>query len=96
MVVKSKRGRRRYVAFEVSPGLRKDALIGGLVSVDRVNPPYVIQLTRGKAIIRCAPENREDTILAVSKVDPSSVPLITSGTIRKIRELYPSLQPEKR
>ena len=96
MVVKSKRGRRRYVVFDVSPGMKRDVLVIGLGSVKGENPPQLIQLDHGKAVVRCTPDNREETIRAVSRIDPGSVSLITSGTLRKIRELYPSLKPEKR
>jgi len=95
MVIKSKRGRRRYIAFSVSPELKKEALIRGLRQVDPDSPPYVIQLTGGKAIIRCSPDKREGTIAAVSQVDPSSVSLITSGTLRTIRGMYPELKERK-
>jgi len=96
MVVKSKRGRRRYVVFEVSPNLRRETLIKGLGSVKGEHPPQVIQLDHGMAVIRCTPDSREETILAVSRIDPGSVSLVTSGTLRKIRELYPALKSEKR
>jgi RNase P/RNase MRP subunit POP5 len=95
MVVKSKRGRRRYIAFSVSPELRKEALIRGLRQVDPDNPPYIIQLAGGKAVVRCSPDKREGTILAVSQTDPSSVSLLTSGTLRTIRDAYPELKIRK-
>ncbi|AIZ56928.1 hypothetical protein Mpt1_c10600 [Candidatus Methanoplasma termitum] len=96
MVVKSKRGRRRYIAFSVSPELRKEALIRGLRQVDPDKPPHIIQLSGGKAIIRCSPDEREGTIIAVSRVDPSSESLITSGTLRTIREIYPDLKEKEK
>ncbi|MCL2318131.1 MAG: hypothetical protein FWC44_03660 [Methanomassiliicoccaceae archaeon] len=96
MVVKSKRGRRRYIVFEISPNLRRDALISSLVSVKGENPPHLIQMDHGKAVVRCTPQNREDAVNAVSRADPKAVSLVTSGTLRKIRELYPELKPEKR
>lgn len=95
MVVKSKRGRRRYIAFSVSPELRKEALIRAMRQVDQDSPPYIIQLGGGRAIIRCPPDKREETVAAVSRVDPSSASLITSGTLRTIREIYPELKTKK-
>jgi RNase P/RNase MRP subunit POP5 len=96
MVVKEKKGRRRYIAFSVSAGLRKEDLIRELRAIDQEKPPYVIQLAESKAIIRCPPNKKEETIAAVSRADPSSVSLITSGTIRKIRDIYPELKTAKK
>ncbi|MDR3205848.1 MAG: hypothetical protein LBT41_01950 [Candidatus Methanoplasma sp.] len=98
MVVKSERGRRRYVVFGVSAGLTRSMLINRLRGVcpeDEV--PYVVQCVPGKAVIRCAPKEIDRTIAAVAAADRASEPLLTSGTLRTLRERYPDLKtPGKR
>jgi hypothetical protein len=96
MVVKCKRGRRRYIAFSVSPDLGKDDIIKGLRYVDTDEPPYVVQCTLGKAILRCSPKSVENAIRIMSKIDPASSSLMTSGTICTIRSIYPELKAAKR
>ena len=96
MAVKSKRGRIRYIAFDVPMDLRKDVLIREINSIGSDISLYVVQCTSGKAMVRCAPENREEAIRIMSQVNPSFVSLMTSGTIRTIRERYPELKTVKR
>jgi RNase P/RNase MRP subunit POP5 len=88
--------RKRYVAFSVSRDVTKEDIIRGSRSFCPSDPPYVIQCTAGKAVIRCSPENKNDAIRMMSHIDPSSTPLITSGTLRKIRTLYPELEQDKK
>jgi RNase P/RNase MRP subunit POP5 len=95
MVVKCKRGRIRYIAFGMSEGMKKDVLIKGVRAVGPSDPPYIIQCSCGKAIVPCAPKNIEETLRIISQVDPSCAPLMTSGTIRKIRDRYPELKTTK-
>lgn len=54
MTVKSERGRRRYIAFKVSPSLTRRALIESIPGGKTFN---VIQCARGMAIVRCSPAN---------------------------------------
>ncbi|MCL2296403.1 MAG: hypothetical protein FWC29_04920 [Methanomassiliicoccaceae archaeon] len=96
MVVKSKRGRFRYIAFDVPDDLKKEILIKNIRSVAAENSPYVIQCAFGKAIMRCAPKSREETVRIMSQVDPSYTSIMTSGTIRKIRDRYPELKTAKK
>ncbi|MCL2510060.1 MAG: hypothetical protein FWF07_03165 [Methanomassiliicoccaceae archaeon] len=96
MVVKSKRGRVRYIVFDVPSDLRKDILIREVNSVGPEGLVYVVQCTAGKAMVRCSPKNREETIRIMSQISPSFVSLMTSGTIRKIRERYPELKVPKK
>lgn len=96
MTVKSERGRQRYIAFDVSPKMEKDALIKRFRSAGPDRIPYIIQCSSGKAIIRCSPKEKEESIRMMSLIDPSSVPLTTSGTLRKIRERYPELKAAKK
>lgn len=96
MVVKSKRGRVRYIVFDVSPSMRKDLLIKDLRALEPNDIPYVVQCTGGKAIIRCTPKTAEETIHIMSQADPSCVSLMTSGTIRTILDKYPVLKTTKK
>lgn len=93
MVVKSERGRRRYVAFTVNESLTKETLISKLRSfVPPEEAPYVIQCASGWAIIRCAPKEHEDTVALMKRADPSSESVMTSGTLRTLRARYPILE----
>jgi len=96
MTVKERIGRKRYVVFDVSPDLTKEHLIKRFRSVCQGDPPYIIQCVPGKAIIRCSPEGKEEMMRLMTRADPSSVPLATSGTIRTIREKYPELKAAKK
>lgn len=91
MVVKSKRGRRRYIAFTVDPELTKETLIPRLRKVCVGEGPRVIQCSEGWCILRCAPKEREQTIESMSAVDPTSKSLRTSGTVITLRKRYPEL-----
>jgi len=96
MVVKSKRGRIRYIVFDVSPNMRKDILIKNLKAFKPNDAPYVVQCADGKAIVRCTPHSAEETMRTMSQADPSCVSLMTSGTLRTIREKYPALKMPKK
>jgi len=96
MVVKSKRGRNRYVAFDVSPDMSRETLIRSLRGVGSAVSPYIVQCASGKAVVRCAPKEREEVVRIMSRIDPSSAPLITSGTLRTIRERYPEIERAKK
>ena len=65
MTVKSKRGRRRYIAFKVSPGLTAPELSQKVPRQFRV-----IQCAGGMAIVRCSPETADGCKAAVMKVKP--------------------------
>jgi len=96
MAVKERIGRRRYVVFDVPPDMTKEGLIKRFRSVCPDDPPYIIQCGSGKAMLRCSPERREDTIRRMAQAAPGSAPLATSGTIRTIRERYPELKTAKK
>ncbi|MGN1044608.1 MAG: hypothetical protein ACI4Q9_01460 [Candidatus Methanomethylophilaceae archaeon] len=91
MTVKSKRGRRRYIAFTVSPSLRRSELIGALTERMGADAPRVIQCSEGWCIIRCPPEQCASAIGTISEIDPGSVSLRTSGTLITLRRRYPEL-----
>ena len=91
MVVKSKRGRRRYIAFTVSSGLTKESLAGKLSAFGGDSAPKVIQCAEGWCILRCSPAERDGTISLMSNIDPQSKSLRTSGTLITLRRRYPRL-----
>jgi RNase P/RNase MRP subunit POP5 len=91
MVVKEKRGRRRYIAFTVSPGLTRDSLIH-LLKERSGGLPYVVQCGEGWAIVRCSPKEIDISVSAMNLADPSSVSLRTSGTLATLRDRYPELK----
>lgn len=90
MTVKSQRGRRRYVAFTTSPGLVKGGLIAGMARFGRTY--NIIQCSGGMAIVRCAPDTVDACIAAVREGDPAAEPVLTSGTLRTLRDRYPALR----
>lgn len=93
MVVKEKRGRRRYVAFNLDTSFNKESLIAKLRSITSPNdPPYIIQCSAGWAIVRCPPDKTDDITTIIQKADPMSRSLCTSGTLRTLRERYPKLK----
>lgn len=93
MVVKEKRGRRRYIVFEVSKGIDKSSLIYKANNACRLGESlYVVQCDAGKAIIRCSPDQRDRSIEIMGTADPGSTPLLTSGTLRTLREKFPELK----
>jgi len=91
MVVKEKRGRRRYIAFTMHPGITKESLISSLRRLCG-DPPYVVQCGEGWAIVRCSPNDVDETVGLVRLADPSSVSLKTSGTLRTLRNTYSELK----
>ena len=92
MTVKSKRGRRRYIAFTLDSRFDRGSLIAGLKSVAGEEAPYVVQCSEGWCIVRCTPDRREETIDLMAAVDPSSKSLRTSGTLITLRKRYPRLE----
>ena len=91
MVVKSKRGRRRYIAFTVDPALTKESLISKFRELREAYVPHIIQCSEGWCILRCSPKEREDAIGCMGRADPTSKSLRTSGTVITLRQRYPEL-----
>lgn len=89
MVVKEKRGRRRYILFRMDHNPRsKEAFVSFLRSnLDtRGYIPYVIQCKDDLVIVRCQPGERDEAIQAMESLGGRS--LLTSGTLRKLRTRY--------
>ncbi len=91
LVVKEKKGRRRYIAFNLNADLNREDLIKKLNSISD-DAPYVVQCSEGWAIVRTSPEGRDETIRMISEIDPSSKSLLTSGTLITLRKRFPKLE----
>ena len=97
MVVKSVRGRRRYVALRVPGELRRDDLVRALEPFSGPIPGLkVITCGDGWAVVRCSPAEVESAISAVTGAFPGSEPVLTSGTLKTLRDRYPELRVPRR
>jgi len=95
--VKSVRGRRRYVALRVPADLRRDGLVKALEPVSGSVPSLkVITCGEGWAVVRCSPAEVESAISAVTGAFPGSEPVLTSGTLKTLRDRYPELRVPRR
>lgn len=93
MVVKEKRGRRRYIAFNLDDSFSKETLIAKLRSLTSPDdPPYVVQCSAGWAVVRCSPDGTDAVLALLRRADPTSSSLCTSGTLRTLRGRYPELK----
>jgi len=90
MVVKEKRGRRRYIIFRMSFRSRdKRDFISFLRQASELAgrpTPYVIQVQDDLAILRCSPAEREELIAFMKEIGGDS--LLCSGTLKKLRRRY--------
>lgn len=94
MTVKSKRGRRRYTAFEVPSGTDRHA---AEAAVSRVGSAKVITCGRGYAVVRSLPEDRRILEETMSAEIAGSTAFDCSGTLRALRTRHPQLNaPRKR
>ncbi|MDD2410132.1 MAG: hypothetical protein PHV81_00415 [Candidatus Methanomethylophilaceae archaeon] len=94
MTVKSKRGRRRYIVFEVGTEVDKT-----LLTRATFRPGHhikVISCDGGFAVVRCSPADTCWVSEAVASSFPGSEPLRTSGTLKSLRDRYSSLKKERR
>ncbi|HUV24895.1 MAG TPA: hypothetical protein VMW26_05660 [Methanomassiliicoccales archaeon] len=98
MVVKDKRGRRRYIAFALTQGgpITKSGLITLIREATReqgIEEPRVIQFDGEMGIVRCAHILKDQTVeilgsLGERRQGIEVKTLSTSGTLRKLREQY--------
>ena len=90
MVVKEKRGRRRYVAYVLGRTVAKSELEEGIRSTG-YSQIDIIQCAGGWCILRCEPWllGRLDGIM--EKACPGSVSKSTSGNLITLRHKYPIL-----
>lgn len=98
MVVKSVRGRRRYVVYTVPEGTNRDDVVSALDGLTGENTQLkVITCFDGMAVIRSCPEGLQVLRERMCEVWSCSESLMTSGTLRTIRDRYPELSvPRKR
>lgn len=94
MTVKSKRGRRRYTAFEVPLGTDRRT---AETAVSDIGSAKVITCGKGYAVIRSLPEDREALEDTMSARITGSVAFDCSGTLKTLRTRHPQLNaPRKR
>lgn len=93
MVVKEKRGRRRYVAFEVTSEelLSDEALLSAMRSLSSgKKPPKMIQFDGHVGVVRCDLRElawtKELLVSAGNRLGSSIRTLSTSGTLHALRE----------
>lgn len=95
MVVKSVRGRRRYVAFTTPEGMHRDEMVSTFETL-AIPSVKVITCGHGKAVIRCDPGHVPVLIDAYEKSFPGNCSLRTSGTLRTLRDADPELKAPRR
>lgn len=98
MVVKAKRGRRRYIAFVVSESTvsNEDLLSALNSSFSQIGRkvPKIIQFDGSRGIVRTSDVDKEKAIEALNNISVergssfSLRTLRTSGTLRTLRERY--------
>jgi len=93
MVVKERRGRRRYVAFEVTSEelLGAEALLSAMRSLSGGRKtPKMIQFDGHVGVVRCDPRElawtKELLVSAGARLGSSVRTLSTSGTLHALRE----------
>jgi RNase P/RNase MRP subunit POP5 len=94
MVVKEKRGRRRYIAFETDRQASDEEILSfftSTLSPKGIKAPKMIQFDGRKGIFRCPPVDKERILRALEGRPDLPLKLITlstSGTLKTLREKY--------
>jgi len=94
MVVKEKRGRRRYIAFRSERELSDAELLATLnaaLSPRGIKVPKVIQFDGRMGILRCSPPDKEKVVAVLAERSDARCgieTLSTSGTLLTLREKY--------
>jgi len=91
MVVKEKRGRRRYVAFETPESMDAETVSHEIISSAvrlGVRPPKLIQFEGRRGIVRSLEPEKEATLELLNAADLPIRTLRTSGTLKTLRERY--------
>jgi RNase P/RNase MRP subunit POP5 len=91
MVVKAKRGRRRYIAFETSEVNDAETVSREIItSAVRlgVRPPKLIQFEGRRGIVRSLEPEKEATLELINSAALPMRTLRTSGTLKTLRERY--------
>ena len=97
MVVKSVRGRRRYVSYSVPEGTDRENIAPILEGIE---PPLkgskVITCRNGKAVVRCSPGDIPTLTASLSTALGDVRSLDTSGTLHALRMRDPELNAPRR
>ena len=93
MTVKSKRGRRRYTAFEVPAETDRRSAMS---ATSGVGSAKVVTCGGGYAVIRSLPEERRALEEAMSSAIPGSRAFDCSGTLKALRTRNPQLKVPSR
>lgn len=94
MVVKSKRGRRRYIAFRVRDGskLTDEGLLSALnppFLSERMKPPKVIQFNGSSGIMRVGGADHKKAVELINSGGQGTLETLrASGTLHTLRERY--------
>jgi RNase P/RNase MRP subunit POP5 len=91
MVVKEKRGRRRYMAFETSEVMDAETVSREIISSAvklGVRPPKLIQFEGRRGIVRSLEPEKEATLELINAAVLPMKTLRTSGTLKTLRERY--------
>lgn len=98
MVVKSVRGRRRYIVYKVPSDAGREDVISALESEGEGIPQLkVITCFGGEAVIRSTPDGLREVDTRMKAAWPDCESVVTSGTLRTIRDAHPELKvPRKR
>lgn len=94
MVVKEKRGRRRYIVFRVAGRMTDQELLAALNAIldsRGIKSPKVVQFDGVKGIFRCSPADKDRIVKAFSDASEGSQRIETlsaSGTLLTLREKY--------
>lgn len=97
MVVKAVRGRRRYVVYTVPDTVGRSSVLEALEPYkDRMPEHKVITSFKGKAIVRVRPEHVALATEAMQATWPDSQSLVSSGTLRTVRDKYPELKVQQK
>lgn len=93
VTVKSIRGRRRYIVFNVPEETDRRGLDRLLSDLPQIR---IIYCDEGMAVVRCSPADKEEVITRIVCGYPGSESLKTSGTLKTLRETYGSLGKGKK
>ena len=97
MVVKEKRGRRRYIAFVSDHKISHEELLSAMnpaFGERGIKPPKVIQFDGNTGIVRTSDKDKAKSVEILNSIHAQSGQpfnlntLCTSGTLRHLRERY--------
>ena len=96
MVVKSVRGRRRDIVYTVPEDTRWDEVLEAVSAEPPLPQIKVISCFSGMAVIRTEPSGLEELGSRMHAKWPDSESLVTSGTLRTVRDRYPQLRVHRK